>query len=640
MCGIIGILNLNGQPVAPEILTAMTRQLSHRGPNDEGIYVDSDAPIGFGHRRLSILDLTSNGHQPMVSSDNRLVITFNGEIYNFIEIRNLLQSDGYTFHSTSDTEVILAAFDKWGISCLERFDGMFAFGIWDKKTRELILARDRYGIKPLYMVEIPNQAFLFASEVKAFFPFPSFDVAIDPEGLIEYLGFQNFFTDKTLFKNVRMLDAGSYRRISLQSSVLTEAKRYWDFSFDSSSFSDTPEQAEEKIASLFENAVRKQLVSDVTVGSYLSGGIDSGSITGIASRNLPYLQTFTCGFDLSSASGIELTFDERRIAEQLSNLFKSEHYEIVLKAGDMERCMGALTWHLEEPRVGQSYPIYYSSKLASKFVKVCLSGSGGDELFAGYPWRYFKASADQSFDDYVDHYFGFWQRMLPGEAYAKVVQPLRSSGATGDPKEIFRSVLSQIPGPMNSAEDYINRSLCFEAKTFLHGLLVVEDKLSMAHGLETRVPFLDNDLVDYAMTIPVHLKLSNIDTITRFNENENQAKLSKFFNESTDGKLILRHVMKRFVPPEVSERRKQGFSAPDASWFKGESIEFVRRKILSPKAKIYQYLDFATVESLVQEHLTGAVNRRLLIWSLVYLESFIEQFIDRPKHELIGVKQM
>jgi asparagine synthase (glutamine-hydrolysing) len=638
MCGIIGILNRNQQPVDRAVLMAMTRQLHHRGPNDEGVYIDSDGALGFGHRRLSILDLSAQGHQPMLSSDGNIAITFNGEIYNYQELRKQLESSGFQFRSSSDTEVIIAAYQQWGIGCLERFDGMFAFGIWNKKSKELFLARDRYGIKPLYIAFNNSSTILFASEIKAFFPYPEFSVRLDCEGLLEYLSFQNFFTSRTLFQGVQMLEAGSFLNIPYNSTGSIASKRYWDFSFDATHFNDSPAQAEETIAYLFEKAVKKQLVSDVEIGSYLSGGIDSGSISGIAAQHINNLKTFTVGFDLSSASGIELNFDERRIAEQLSYEFKTEHYEIVLKAGDMERCMSSLTWHLEEPRVGQSYPVYYASKLASRFVKVCMSGSGGDELFAGYPWRYFRASPNQSFDEYVDHYFAFWQRMLPGQRFNDATKPLRLSGFTSDPQEIFRSVLTQIPGATTTKENFVNRSLCFEAKTFLHGLLVVEDKLSMAHGLETRVPFLDNDLVDYAMQLPVDLKLSTIDDTIRIDENESQAKSSKFFHQSTDGKLILRSVMKRFVPPEISARRKQGFSAPDASWFKGDSIEYVKRKILSKTAKIFQYIDYETAALLIHEHLSGQVNRRLLIWSLLYLESFLEQFIERPQHELIAPK--
>jgi asparagine synthase (glutamine-hydrolysing) len=633
MCGIVGIYNLDGGQIVPNQLRTMTRQLKHRGPNAEDIFVDSQASLGFGHRRLSILDLSENGRQPMSSADGNFVVTFNGEIYNFRELRSELQSAGYHFHSTSDTEVLLYAYAHWGVECFARFDGMFALGIWDKKKKELTIARDRYGVKPLYITKV-GSTILFASEIKAFFPYDAFPIELDTDSLVEYLAFQNFFSERTLFKGVNIVPAGSFVQISPKTGTSLDFKQFWSFAFDPASFRDTPEQAEEKLAFLFERGVQKQLVSDVDIGSYLSGGIDSGSITGIAAKNLHYLQTFTCGFDLSSASGIELNFDERRVAERMSYLFKTEHYEIVLKAGDMERCMDDLTWHLEEPRVGQSYPMFYASKLASKFVKVCLSGAGGDELFAGYPWRYFRASQNQSFDEYVDHYFNFWQRMLPGDSLEKVAAPLLNVGAVRQPKEIFRTVLSQIPGEISTPEDYVNRSLCFEAKTFLHGLLVIEDKLSMAHGLETRVPFLDNDLVDYAMTIPVGLKLGDTVSGQRINENELMSKSSKFFNDA-GGKLILRNVMRRFVPTDVTERQKQGFSAPDASWFKGESIEFVRRKIFSPDSRIYSYLDFASTMPLVMEHIEGRVNRRLLIWSLLYLETFLEQFIDRPRHELI-----
>ena len=261
-----------------------------------------------------------------------------------------------------------------------------------------------------------------------------------------------------------------------------------------------------------------------------------GSISAIAAANFPYLKTFTCGFDLSSASGIELAFDERAKAEAMSAKFKTEHYEMVLKAGDMERCLPTLAWHLEEPRVGQSYPNFYAAKLASKFVKVVLSGAGGDELFGGYPWRYYRALKNQDFDHYVDQYYDFWQRLIPSEVVKEVFAPIWDEVGTVRTREVFKGVFANHENQLNSAEDYLNHSLYFEAKTFLHGLFVVEDKISMAHSLETRVPFMDNDLVDFAMRCPVGLKLENLKTVARINENDLVAKRGKTFRRSAEGK--------------------------------------------------------------------------------------------------------
>jgi len=261
--------------------------------------------------------------------------------------------------------------------------------------------------------------------------------------------------------------------------------------------------------------------------------------------------------------------------------------------------------------------------LASKFVKVVLSGVGGDELFGGYPWRYYRAVSNQGFEQYVKKYYDYWQRLIPRSILPKVFSPIWSNVKDVDTKEIFREVFLTHDNVLERSEDYINHSLYFESKTFLHGLFVVEDKLSMAHSLETRVPFMDNDLVDFAMKCPVNLKLNQLGKVTRVNENEPGGKLSKYFQKTNDGKKILRKVMSNYIPKEISEADKQGFSSPDASWFKGESIEYVKRLILNKNAKIYDFLDRPSIETLVSSHLKGIENRRLLIWSLLNLEQIL-----------------
>jgi asparagine synthase (glutamine-hydrolysing) len=351
--------------------------------------------------------------------------------------------------------------------------------------------------------------------------------------------------------------------------------------------------------------------------------MDSGSITAIAAQSYPNLKTFTCGFDLSSASGIELGFDERTKAEAMSARFKTEHYEMVLKAGDMERCLPKLAWHLEEPRVGQSYPNYYVAKLASKFVKVVLSGSGGDELFGGYPWRYYRSASSQNFEHFIDQYYLYWQRLVDNRLLKQMFAPVADDVSGVWTRDIFRDVFATHDNVLDRPEDYINHSLYFEAKTFLHGLFVVEDKLSMAHSLENRVPFMDNDLVDFAMQCPVGLKLNNLAEVLKINENEPGDKQSQYFQKTNDGKQILRDMMSRHIPADITQAEKQGFSSPDASWFKGESIDFVKRTLLNSNANIYDVLDRTAVSSLVGQHLEGQQNRRLLIWSLLNVETWM-----------------
>jgi len=623
MCGIAGLLQLDDSPVSPVVLKSMTDAIAHRGPDGEGQWVEG--AVGLGHRRLAIIDLSPAGHQPMLSVNHRYVMTYNGEVYNYQELRIELESMGYWFHSKTDSEVVLNALDAWGEKALNRFNGMFALALWDRKKRKLLLARDRYGIKPLYYAQQGN-TFSFGSEQKAILANPEFGRSIDKSALLEYFTFQNIFTDRTLLNDIKLLPAGHFAWLDLKfKQPKLVPIQYWDYQFKEPETKASHDEYKDELNRLFRQAVNRQLVTDVELGCYLSGGMDSGSITAVAAQTYPYMKTFTCGFDLSSASGMELGFDERSKAEYMSYHFKTEHYEMVLKAGDMERVLPKLACHLEEPRVGQSYPNYYAAQLASRFVKVVMSGAVGDELFGGYPWRYYRAVNNDNFEHYVDKYYQFWQRLIPNSQLKQVFAPIAGDVKDVWTRDIFRDVFKHHATNLYSPEDYINHSLYFEAKTFLHGLLVVEDKLSMAHSLETRVPFLDNDLVDFAMQCPVGLKLNNLADVIRVNENEPGSKTKKYFQKTNDGKQILRDVMQDFIPDDITKAEKKGFSSPDASWFKGESIDFVKAQLFNDNAKIYQYLDKGTVQGLVSEHLSGETNRRLLIWSLLNINEWMDQ---------------
>jgi len=461
--------------------------------------------------------------------------------------------------------------------------------------------------------------FIFASEIKSILEY--IKPPIDKEALVEYFTFQNFFTNKTLHKNIHILEAGNYFEIDLSTKHLKKVN-YWDFDFSNPQKIKDEREYIAELDRLFSQAVKRQLVSDVPLGSYLSGGIDSGSITAITSNHFlqsdNYLKTFTVGFDLNSTSGLERSFDERKKAELMSYLFKTEHYEMVLKSGDMERCMENFAYHLEEPRVGQSYPNYYAAKLASKFAKVVLSGAGGDELFAGYTWRYFMINNIKNFDDYVDKYYQFWQRLVPNKEIKNLFYPISNSIKNVWTRDIFKNVFKK-PFSAETREDYLNNSIYFEAKTFLHGLLVVEDKLSMAHSIETRVPFLDNDLVDFAQKIPLKFKLKKLNEKLNINEND----IGKFIR-NIDGKMILRKTMSKYIPKTISSSVKQGFAAPDKSWFKGESINFVKNIIFNENSKIFKYLDKKTVRKLANEHFSGKKNRRLFIWSLLNFNAYLD----------------
>ena len=625
MCGIVGICNIDRSSVPRRVLKNMTDALSHRGPDGEGFWYNCH--VGFGHRRLAVLDLTGHGQQPMQTDDGRYIITYNGEVYNFQTIRVELEAKGHTFRSRTDTEVVLKAYQEWGSACVKRFNGLFAFSVWDTFESKLFLARDRYGIKPLYYYH-QDDVFLFASEIKAFLHHPQFTRAVDRKALLEYFTFQNVFTDRTLFRNVRLLPPGSTAVLEMNTGNFT-VNTYWDYDFQEPDQAIAPEEYEEELNRLFVQAVRRQLVSDVPVGAFLSGGIDSGAITAVAAQETPHMPTFTGGFDLSSASGLELGYDERARAEALSYRFRTEHYEIVMKAGDMERALPDLVWHLEDLRVGQCYPNYYVSRLASKFVKVVLAGTGSDEIFAGYPWRYYRAANSLHFEQYVENYYAYWQRLVGGDVIQRFFQPdVWSAVDESLTVDVFKKALNHNGSGVQSREEYVNRSLYFECKTFLHGLLMVEDKLSMAFGLESRVPFLDNDLVDFAMRTPVRLKLRDLDKVFQIDENDPRPKREMYHGQTNDGKVILRNVLGRYMPQEYVNGRKQGFSGPDASWFRGDSIDYVRELLLNDSAWIYEYLRPETVRGLVEEHLNGTHNRRLLIWSLLSFEWWLRKFMN------------
>jgi asparagine synthase (glutamine-hydrolysing) len=623
MCGIVGVCNRDRLPVAASLIKRMTDVIAHRGPDSEGHY--TDGPVALGHRRLSIIDLSPLGHQPMGNETGDVVITFNGEIYNYQKLRVELESFGHRFHSQTDTEVIVHAYEQWGEKCVERFNGMFGFAIWDGPRRRLFLARDRYGVKPVYWFDNGN-VFLFASEIKAILEHPAVSRSVCREALNEYFSFQNIFSDLTLFDGIRLLPPATTLTLDLDSPAPPCTRCYWDYPFAAEPLGIPEDECVDQLHRLFVQAVTRQLVSDVPVGSYLSGGMDSGSITCIAAQHVNRLTTFTGGFDLSSASGLEVGFDERRSAEVLANLFKTEHYEVVMHAGDMEWVLPKLIWHLEDLRVGQSYPNYYVARLAGKFVKVVLSGAGGDELFGGYPWRYYRGLNSHSTEDYYSRYYQFWQRLVPDEEKVRLFNGATLREVSGHSTfDVFRRVFANYPGSYRTNDDYVNASLYFELKTFLHGLLVVEDKLSMAHSLETRVPFLDDDLVEFACRVPVGYKVRNLAQAARVDENMiGKRQLSDV--STSDGKAVLRAAMARFIPPEVTARAKQGFSAPDASWFRGQSIEYINRLLRNPRARVFDYISSDYVGQVLDQHCSGKVNKRLLIWSLLSLEWWLASY--------------
>lgn len=663
MCGISGIVRIGQRPIPQAAIKHMCDAIAHRGPDDAGYaffrpgrgdrgrggvwYQFADAEfrhlnehlpvfqgeycrreleqqdfhVALGHRRLSILDLTHKGHQPMATSDQRYWAAYNGEVYNFRELRAQLEERGYTFHTRTDTEVLLYLWEEFGEASLSMLNGMFALAIYDRIDNELVLARDRFGVKPVYYANT-GEHLLFSSEVKGILASGLMRGEIDPAGLIEYFTFQNLFGDKTVWSSVKLLEPGHVLRVRPGVGQAPKVTKYFDgFRAVDTSIGADPREVSERIAGAFRDAVRRQLVSDVPIGSYLSGGMDSGSIVAVAGREIPRMHTFTGGFDLTNVNGIEQGFDERREAERLSYLLQTEHYDVVLHAGDMPAAMDKLTWHMDDPRVGMCHQVWYVAKLASRFVKVCLAGTGGDELFAGYPWRYRLALQGIEDPEFSQRYFDSWHRLLPrGEMAALFSPDLRRH--LDAPRRSFDAVVASAPAwrdDLSAADNLLQRTLHFEFKTFLNGLLVTEDKISMAHSMESRVPFLDNEFADLAWSLPPAVKL-------RMDE---LAKSGDQHIESTEGKLCLRRAMEDVLPKEFLHQQKQGFSPPDENWYRGPSMAYIKEVLLDKSTLDRPWFDANYVKSKLDEHFEGKRNHRLLVWSLLSFEWIQRHFADQ-----------
>ena len=626
MCGILGTYNLNGVPIDKNSLVEMGNQINHRGPDGEGHFVQAN--LGLVHKRLAILDPTDKGQQPMHSKDGKWVIVFNGCIYNFKQLREELIQKGHRFQTETDTEVICEGLSAYGITFFERFNGMFAIGAWNREEKKLYLSRDRYGIKPLYYWFNGN-TLVFASEIKAIIKHPDYEMGVDLDALNEYFTFQNIFSYNTLFKGVHMLPPANTVVIE-STTTFVKHNSWWDYDFSKTDDAMSFAYAKEQTKNLFEQAVIRQMVSDVPVGAYLSGGMDSGSIASVSSKQVDRLATFTCGFDMNEVTGREANFDERRDAELMANHLKTEQFEQVMNAGDIRWSLPKLVYHLEDLRVGMSYPNYYIARLASKFVKVSLQGTGGDELFGGYPWRYYKVFDSLSQKDFFDQYYDFWQRLVPKEDKADLFSKEVLDQIDLDaPRQVFERVFTfNDKLKYDTPQDHINNSLYFEIKTFLPGLFLVGDKLAMAHGLEERFPFMDNDLVNFAMKVPVEHKLGDLSKeIEKIDENTEAKK--KVYREHDDGKNVLRKAMEDYIPEQILNRKKQGFSAPDESWYRGENAEFIKEILLNSDTLCTQFINADYIKKTVDEHLHEGKNHRLLIWSFLNFEWWCRIFLNK-----------
>ena len=621
MCGIAGIVDLSGRPIEERWLAPMADAIRHRGPDDHGIW--SCGNVGLAHRRLSIIDLSARGHQPMHHPAVELSLVYNGEIYNFKELRADLLKRGHHFDSGTDTEVILHAYEEWGLDAVPRLDGMFAFAIVDMRNRRVCLARDRFGVKPLYLWNHGTH-FAFASEIKSLLTLPMISARMDRAAMVEYFTFQNIYSTRTLFDGVTALPPGTMLTLDLATGRESRRK-YWDWNFGAKKRQVSFEDAAAEVRDRFRAAVERQLVGDVEVGTYLSGGMDSGSITAAAATKNPSLLTFTGGFDMEHVSGLELAFDEREPAERMAGAFGTQHYERVMYSGDMARVLPRIVWNMEDLRAGMCWQNYLVAFLASRFVKVVLGGTGGDESFAGYPWRYLHVMSDERPRDALDRYFAYWQRLVPQAAHAEFFTPEVLADAP-DVRASFDAVHGDtLPGGNRwSTDEALAVALNFEARTFLPALLVVEDRVSMAHSLESRVPFLDNGLVELVQTLPTSYLISDLPALAEHARGMNGGDTLT----TSQGKHILREAMRGLVPGDILERKKQGFSPPDRSWYQGPTMNYIRDMLLTDACLGAGYFRPEAIRRVVDEHLEGKQNHRLVIWSLLCIEWWRRIFLD------------
>lgn len=626
MCGIAGILSLTGAPV-PDLqrkLEVMNDLIAHRGPDDSGTWTHQHGHVGFAHRRLSIIDL-AHGHQPMADEAGN-VITYNGETYNYPEVRAELS--GERFRTDCDTEVVLAAYRRWGPQSLDRLRGMYAYAIWNERKGDLFIARDRFGIKPL-LYTVVDGILYFASEAKALMPFLP-RIATDAEGLRDYFAFQFCLGGKTLFEGVRELQPG-HRLIAANGGVREE--RYWEVYYDLD-WDHTTRWFQEKVEELLHESVRLHLRADVPVASYLSGGLDSSSVASVASLYAGGnpMKAFVGKFSEDPA------FDESRYARALAEWRGLDLHEVDIGVADFLANIENVAYHMDYPTAGPgSFPQYMVSQAASRACKVILGGQGGDEVFGGYT-RYLIAYFEQciksaidgtmrtgtfvvtyesiipqlgALENYKPLLAHFWREGLFEDLDARYFRLInRAADLDGvvdfealggyDPFESFQAIFN---GSNVGHESYFDKMTHFDFKTLLPALLQVEDRVSMAHGLESRVPLLDHRLVELAATIPADSKFRD-------------GHMKHIFKETT----------RTLVPDVIAERKdKMGFPVPLTDWMAGPAREFFTDTFSSDAARSRPYVDSERVLSELGRE--SRFGRR--IWGLLSLELWQRAFHDR-----------
>jgi asparagine synthase (glutamine-hydrolysing) len=631
VCGIAGIFYFDGRKAEADLLKRMTDVIAHRGPDGEGHYVRG--PVGLGHRRLSIIDLSASGIQPMSNEDGTIWITYNGEIYNFRELRKELEEEGHVFRSGTDTEVVIHAYEQWGFECLRRFNGMFAFGLWDEKKKALWLVRDRLGVKPLFYCHA-RHSLLFGSEIKSILSDPEVERCIDYEALAYYLALNYTPAPYTLFSTVRQILPGHY--LIAEASGRVRDVEYWDLVFKEERWDERKEQAYvEEFSALLEDSIRLRLVSDVPFGAFLSGGIDSSTVAYWMSQHLSSpLKTFTIGFG-------EPSFDEIAFARETAKRIGAEHHERIVRA-DATAMLPKLVWHAEEPTADSSMvAMYYLAEETRKAVKMVLSGDGADEILAGYEtyqayyllriYRVLPAWLRRSFlkpllnllpvsDAKVSWDFKLrrfvkgaelnpedahatWRMIFDADARAKLLAPISDiPGVKADAIDLYRRAFSQ-----TNAKDPLNRMLYVDTRLYLpNDMLVKVDRMTMAHGLEAREPFLDYRLVEYAASLPSKLKLRN-------------------FGHK---KYLLKASMEKKLPRSVIRRKKEGFNVPNARWIRKDLKSVVNETLSSRRIRQIGILDSKVVNGLLKEHLEKQADHSHHIWCLLTLVLWWAQYIE------------
>jgi asparagine synthase (glutamine-hydrolysing) len=628
MCGICGKLFYDPYAaVSPDLMRRMTQSIAHRGPDGEGTYFSG--PVGLGHLRLAIIDLKT-GAQPMTNEDGTLWIVFNGEIYNFPELRRELLAKGHRFTSTTDTEVIIHLYEEYGPECLPRLRGMFAFAIWDDSNRTLFLARDRVGIKPLYYVDT-GAAFLFASEIKALLVDPDVSRTVDPQVVDKFFTFLYLAGRETLFKDIYKLEPGHY--LVIKNGRVTDGK-YWDLHFERNRSWKSIGQAAESLHELFAKTVKEHMISDVPVGILLSGGVDSTAVLSAAVEETDKrIKTFTVGFQSEDFD------DERPYARMAAERFGTEHHEITLSPEEFSSFLPSYVWHMEEPVCeAPAIALYYVSKLARKTVTVLLSGEGGDEAFGGYN-KYRNLLMLEKAKSLAGPFKGVLSHCINAASslnglarigkYASLIKPrlsdyyysLNSSpfsyfnqnrnrlysdeflaGVSVEKStEIIRQLFDRVEG-----RPLLDQMLYVDTKTWLpDDLLIKADKITMANSLELRVPLLDHLVLEFAAGLPPHYKVRGLET-----------------------KRVLKRAFSRTIPKAILKRRKTGFPVPLRKWMQHDLRDYAHDILLSERARQRGYFRKGQMEAALAEAGRGSMAKEL--FSLLTLELWHREFVDSP----------